>query len=85
MVVAALKVGLRAASLVKLDPSDTYAQHSSLVLLQGSLRATNVACESPPKTFEKLPQKSPQPQHKSARDRLAALFTADSGAAAQQG
>ncbi|KAK9831565.1 hypothetical protein WJX74_000240 [Apatococcus lobatus] len=71
-VVTALKVGLRGASLVKLDPLETIAQHSSLVLLYGSLRATNQSDKPTTKFPDKL---APRPLKQSAQARLSSLFS----------
>lgn len=69
---AALKVGLRGARLVKLDPLETLAQHSSLVILYGSLRATSESDKPPRKPSEKP---AVQPARQSAHARLSSLFS----------
>ncbi|KAK9866895.1 hypothetical protein WJX84_006646 [Apatococcus fuscideae] len=72
-VVTALKIGLRAAHLIRLEPLEAHPQHSSLVLLHGTLRAT----PGPPEA-EKPPQKPPQQLSRlSARERLTNMFNTE--------
>ena len=76
VVLAALKVGLRGASLIKLDPLDSFAQRSSLVLLHGSLRATYQSDKDPSNFHEKLAANPTQkPPGQSAQARLTSLFS----------
>ena len=65
-------MGLRGARLVKLDPLETLAQHSSLVVLHGSLRATS---ESDKPARKPLENSAAQPSRQSAHARLSSLFS----------
>ena len=65
-------MGLRGAKLVKLDPLETFKQHSSLVVLHGSLRATSEPDKPPRKPSEKPAMQLPR---QSAHARLSSLFS----------
>ena len=76
VVLAALKVGLRGACLIKLDPLESFSKRSSLVLLHGSLRATHHSDKDPSSFPEKLaPNLTQKPPGQSAQARLSSLFS----------